>query len=316
MLFVRIYYVLKPFFPKKLRLMLLRWRVHRILPLYSNIWPISQRACKAPTAWSGWPEQKKFALVLTHDVESSKGHDKCKQLIRLEERLGFRSSIFFVPELYQVSSNLRNYIISHGFEVGVHGLKHDGKLYRSRKTFQRRAVWINRYLKEWNSVGFRSPAMHCTPPWLHDLEIEYDASTFDTDPFEPQPNDMSTIFPFWVPGDGGKNGYVELPYTIPQDWTLFVLIQERSIDLWKKKLDWIAEQGGMALLITHPDYMNGDVKRLGIDEYPMEYYEEFLHYIKSKYDGQYWHVLPRDLARYWAKNIKSAESQVSKDPKE
>ena len=31
------------------------------------------------------------------------------------------------------------------------------------------------------------------------LNIAYDASTFDTDPFEPQPDGVNTIFPFWVP---------------------------------------------------------------------------------------------------------------------
>jgi hypothetical protein len=40
----------------------------------------------------GWPNGKKFALVLTHDVESAEGLDKCYQLAEIEERLGFRSS--------------------------------------------------------------------------------------------------------------------------------------------------------------------------------------------------------------------------------
>jgi hypothetical protein len=47
-------------------------------------------------------------------------------------------------------------------------------------------------------------------------------------------------------------GYVELPYTLPQDFTLFTVMREKDIDIWKKKLDWIVEKGGMALLITHP----------------------------------------------------------------
>lgn len=34
--------------------------------------------------------------------------------------------------------------------------------------------------------------------WLHELEVEYAKSTFDTDPFEPQPDAARTIFPFWV----------------------------------------------------------------------------------------------------------------------
>jgi len=266
------------------------------------VWPICQDAGIAPKGWPGWPKQKKFALVLTHDIDTDRGQDKCRQIIRIEEELGFRSSVFFVPERYSVSSDLRHYLASHGFEVGVHGLNHDGKLYQSKEMFQRRAVQINQYLKEWNCSGFRSPSMHCNLGWLCNLDIRYDASTFDTDPFEPQPNGAGTIFPFWVPGNGESKGYVELPYTLSQDSTLFILMKEKGIRLWKKKLDWIAEHSGMALLITHPDYMEFD-GQLAFDTYSAEYYEEFLNYIKTKYEGQYWHVLPKDMASFWKKSF-------------
>jgi hypothetical protein len=265
-------------------------------------WPINPRADRRPNLWSGWPEGKRFALVLTHDVEGSRGYEKCESLIRFEEKLGFKSGLFFVPEgEYQLSSELRHYLTSHGFEVCVHGLKHDGKLYASKKAFTKQAFRINQYLKEWNAVGFRSPFMECELEWLHNLNIKYDCSTFDTDPFEPSPRGVEVIYPFWVPrGEGEiKRGYVELPYTLPQDWTLFVLMRERSIDLWKKKLDWIVEKGGMALVLTHPDYMSFDSKRLKFFEYPAEYYEEFLNYVRSKYEGQYWHVLPKEIAGFW-----------------
>ena len=75
-------------------------------------------------------------------------------------------------------------------------------------------------------------------------------------PFEPQPDGVSTIFPFTVKNGGPEKSYIELPYTLPQDFLLFVLMRETTIDIWKRKLDWIAEKGGMALLIAHPDYMN------------------------------------------------------------
>ncbi len=102
--------------------------------------------------------------------------------------------------------------------------------------------------------------------WLHQLGVEYDASTFDTDPFEPEPDAVGTVFPFWVPGPN-KSGFVELPYTLPQDFTLFVVLREANIEIWKKKLDWIAARGGMALINTHPDYMcfEGKPKK---DEFP------------------------------------------------
>src|SRR5207248_9131961 len=112
--------------------------------------------------------------------------------------------------------------------------------------------------------------------WLHELDIQYDASTFDTDPFEPQPEGRYTIFPFWVPAPQAREsgasqrgatqqrgsisgslhaGYVELPYTLPQDFTLFLLLREQTPDVWLQKVDWIARHGGMALVNVHPDYL-------------------------------------------------------------
>ena len=130
--------------------------------------------------------------------------------------------------------------------------------------------------------------------WLHEIGSEYDASTFDVDPFEPQPDGMSTIFPFWVPGVD-NSGFVELPYSLVQDFTLFKVLRHQHIDIWKKKLDWVAEKGGMALINTHPDYMcfDGSPKR---DEFPVAYYEEFLRYARAKYGDTCWHTLPREVS--------------------
>jgi len=162
-------------------------------------WPIDHNAGKPPEGWTGWPNGNKFALVLTHDVETAEGLDKCYQLAEIEERLGFRSSFSFVPGDYPVPAALRQSLTDRGFEIGVHGLHHNGNPFRSDSFFKKQAIEINRYLKEWGSVGFRSPSMYHDLELLHHLDIEYDASTFDTDPFEPQPDGMGAIFPFWVP---------------------------------------------------------------------------------------------------------------------
>jgi peptidoglycan/xylan/chitin deacetylase (PgdA/CDA1 family) len=274
-----------------------KWVVWR-RSLYVDIWPIDKKAGTPPIGWLGWPDKKRFALVITHDVDTSNGPQKCYPLIKLEESLGFQSSFNFVSEEYRVPSKLRDHLVKNGFEVGLHGLNHKQNPFRSKKVFQKQIININRYLNEWKSVGFRAPCMYHNLDWIHDMNIEYDASTFDTDPFEPQPDGMRTIFPFWVQKNRTGKGYVELPYTLPQDFTLFVLMKERSIDIWKQKLDWIVENGGMALLITHPDYMNFGSEKLHYDEYPVGYYEEFLNYISSKYEGQYWHVLPKEIAKF------------------
>jgi hypothetical protein len=103
--------------------------VKRLRKLHSDVWPIEERASKRPDRWFGWPERKRFAVVLTHDVEYSSGHEKCYELTRLEKELGFRSSFNFVPKRYEVSAELRHYLTGNGFEVGVHGLYHDGRLF-------------------------------------------------------------------------------------------------------------------------------------------------------------------------------------------
>lgn len=293
---MKIYYHIKPFIPRRVQIFLRRRIAMRKRQMTADIWPIDRSAAGPPRGWHGWPDGKRFAFILTHDVEGQRGHDKCHQLSQLEESMGFRSSYNFVPGDYRVVADLRTDLAARNFEVGVHGYTHDGTLYRSRETFRSQALQINRVLKEWDAVGFRSPAMYHNLEWIHDLDIEYDASTFDTDPFEPQPDGIGTIFPFVVTGNNGKKGYVELPYTLPQDFTLFVIMKEKNIDIWKAKLDWIAQHRGMALLITHPDYMSFNGTPLAADEYPAELYREFLEYVATSYAGDYWHALPRQVA--------------------
>jgi glycosyltransferase involved in cell wall biosynthesis len=294
----RTYYLLKPFMPWRLRLALRQWRARRRRRIFADVWPIDARAGRTPQGWPGWPEGKRFAFVLSHDVEGRKGASRVKALRDLERKHGFRSCFNFVPEgEYRVTADVREVLDEAGFEVGVHGLTHDGKLYSSKQEFARRASRINKYLREWKACGFRSPLMQHRLGWQHALEVEYDASTFDTDPFEPEPDAAGTIFPFWVPGPN-QSGYVELPYTLVQDFNLFGVLCEQNIDVWKRKLDWVAENGGMVLLNTHPDYMcfEGKPER---DEYPVSHYDAFLGYVRSKYEGAFWAALPREVSRYY-----------------
>jgi hypothetical protein len=141
--------------------------------------------------------------------------------------------------------------------------------------------------------------MHHNLEWLHLLNIEYDLSTFDTDPFEPQPDGVTTVFPFWVGNQIPENGYVEMPYTLSQDFTLFILMGKRDINIWVRKLRWIAEIGGMALLCTHPDYMNFNGSFQQRYGYPSTFYEDFLKHVEDHFPGQYWNALPCEMSRFW-----------------
>lgn len=312
------YYYVKPMIPQRIRYFARGLVAHRARRRSAESWPIKPGTERPPPGWPGWPEGKRFAFVLTHDVEGQRGLDLCQPLMALEEQCGFRSSFNFIPEgEYAVPAELRVEMARRGFEVGVHDLRHDGKLYLHRDGFRRCADRINHYVAEWRARGFRAGFMRHNLRWQLGLRVKYDASTFDVDPFEPQPDGVDTIFPFRVHGESAEHmGYIELPYTLVQDSTLFLFLRERTIDLWKRKLDWIAEHGGMALVITHPDYMDFSSGTDMWDRYPASLYREYMEYVATKYRGQYWHALPHEVADYCDGFMGSPDRQESSLPED
>lgn len=318
MLIQRFYYGLKPYLPWRVRMAMRRVWATSKRGRVSEKWPIDPAASRVPDGWPGWPNGKKFAFVVSHDVEGASGLENCRNLAALDQKFGFRSSFNFIPEgSYSVPPSLRSWLLQNGFEVGVHDLEHDGKLFQSRIGFERKAKRINRYLAEWNALGFRSGFMLRNLDWLHDLNIGYDSSTFDTDPFEPQSEGAGTVFPFWVAtakesaadeapeASAGAAGYMELPYTLPQDSTLFLVLQESSPEIWLRKVDWIAEHGGMALVNVHPDYLRFDGKPTA-RTYPSTHYLQLLQHVCTRHAGKFWHALPSQVAEYTARHFPQA----------
>jgi hypothetical protein len=288
-----LFYAIKPLIPRRAQIAIRQKIASRKRKKYANVWPIDPNSATLPNGWRGWPEGKQFALVLSHDVDTLKGYNNVLKLAELEEKMGFRSQFNFVPERYgRVSIDLLNELKSRGFGVGVHGLKHDGKLFSSIKIFNERAPIINSYLEAWGTRSFTTPSMIRNHEWMHDLDMDFCTSTFDTDPFEPQSDGAGTIFPYWVQNESTGHRFLELPYTLVQDFTLFVLLGEKNIDIWRQKLDWIAAKGGMALLNSHPDYMNFEGDRCGPEEYQTQQYRKLLAYAHTRLREQYWHALP------------------------
>jgi peptidoglycan/xylan/chitin deacetylase (PgdA/CDA1 family) len=246
---------------------------------------------------------------LTHDAEQEGGLAHTRDLADLEEERGFRSAFGFVPRRYRTPEGLRRTLADRGFEVMVHDLDHDGKLFRNRRSFAERSRAINEFLQEWETRGFSSGAMHHNLPWISQLNIDYSISTYDVDPFEPQACGLGRIFPCWVQSPKGEEpGFVEMPYTLPQDLTLFALLEEQTNAIWRRKLDWIAAKGGMALIKTHPDYMVFPKERKRIDGYPVELYTDLLDYIRERYGGEAWFAPPSEVARYW-RELRLADGQ-------
>jgi hypothetical protein len=299
----KLFYTVKPLIPRSTQIALRRLVALQKRRKSAHIWPIDPDSAKPPEGWAGWPEGRQFALVLSHDVDTRKGYDNVLKLADLEEEMGFRSQFNFVPERYgTVEIRLLDELKRRGFGIGVHGLKHDGKLFSSKEIFDERALLINGYLKEWGTKGFTTPSMIRNHGWMHELDMDYCVSTFDTDPFEPQSDGAGTIFPYWVQSESFNREFIELPYTLVQDFTLFVILGEKNIYTWQQKLDWIASKGGMALLNSHPDYMNFEGGSCGLEEYPIQFYKEFLIRAKARYGGRYWPALPSQVSQFWKAN--------------
>jgi peptidoglycan/xylan/chitin deacetylase (PgdA/CDA1 family) len=296
---VRAYYVLKRWLPRGAQLTLRRLYARRQAARRFPSWPIEpilvdrqREAFRQRLRESGservpfvnfWPDGRRFACILTHDVEGPAGVANIPRVLEVEERHGFVSSWNFVAEWYPLDRGAFAAIEEAGCEVGLHGLRHDGALFSSRSNFERQLPQLHRYLAEWGAEGFRSPATHRNAEWMPELGCLYDSSFPDTDPVEPQPGGCCSIFPFFL------DELVELPVTLVQDHTLWEILQERSIGPWVEKSRWVIRNHGLINIIVHPDYT--------IDRERLARYEEFLVFMSEQEQG--WHALPRDVARWW-----------------
>ena len=245
---------------------------------------------------AAWPAGHDWALVLTHDVETALGRDAIERVRAVECRAGLRSSWNLVPERYVVDDRLVEALVMAGCEVGVHGLRHDGRDLESLRTMRRRLPEMRRWAARWGAVGFRAPATHRVWDWMPMLGFDYDSSYPDTDPFEPISGGCCWWLPFF------NEDMVELPITLPQDHTLFVILR-RDEAVWREKAEVLRRRGGMALLITHPDYL--------IDDARLHAYERFLRAYRD--DPTVWTALPREVSDWWRRRAATSVRYTNGD---
>jgi hypothetical protein len=296
----RAYYLLKPILPRSLTRIMRKVYSGSIEADFPLGWPTEDRF--AQFLWecmrqvllhSGekslpflnlWPEDYQTSFILTHDIETAEGQAFASRVADLEREYGFRSSFNFIPERYPLDMKLIAGLREGGFEIGVHGLHHDGKLFFSNKEFERRAQRINHFMKELNATGFRAPLTHRNPAWMQALDVDYDLSFFDTDPYEPIAGGSMSLWPFHI------GHFLELPYTLPQDYTLVNILHAADPKLWLDKVNFLHKYHGMILLNTHPDYLKQAEN--------WRVYEDFLKEMSTR-RSSFWNALPHQAATWW-----------------
>lgn len=239
-----------------------------------------------PFIWF-WPEGHSACSLMTHDVETELGRDFCGILMDIDEAFGIKASIQVVPEVrYAVSPEFLASIKARGFEVVVHDLNHDGHLYKDREQFLRRAAKINSYLKEYASEGFRAAVLYRKQLWYDALKCSFDMSVPNVAHLDPQRGGCCTVMPYFL-GD-----IVEIPVTTVQDYTLFNILEDFSIDLWKEQIEIILNRHGLMSFIIHPDYI--------IEPRQREIYKSLLVYLNQlRQDEGVWITTPGEVNRWW-----------------
>lgn len=304
-LIIRGYYLVRPLLPRPAQLRLRRtlasrqgspsfprWPIeHSLHDLYDWLLAVLTTVAGEPVPYVDlWPGGKSWAFVLTHDVETSTGLRNMPLLRDAERRHGYSSSWNLVAERYPVDDETVRTLHDDGCEVGVHGLRHDGRDVGSRRLLRQRLPAMRAHAAKWDAVGFRSPATQRSWKLMPSLGFDYDTSYTDTDPYEPQPGGCCTYLPFF------NEQMVELPITLPQDHTLFEILQHTDGKLWIDKARDIRDRGGMVLVLAHPDY--------AVDARLAEAWRGLLDEFAG--DETAWQALPRDVASWWRRRASSS----------
>ncbi len=295
-----LFYRIKRLIPRRAQILarrqLIRWQgkpefpawpyddsVSRLLRFYAHCALLASRADNLRFRWF-WPRPYRAALTLTHDVESASGLKGAVEVADLEEERGLRSS-FNIGCWYPIDWGIVRELKNRGFEIGFHGVSHDRSMFSSRASFEAQKPTLAATMDQFEAEGFRSPATHRVQEWLGELPINYDCSVPLSDPYEPQPGGCCSIWPFFI------GPVVELPYTLPQDHTLFTLLGQRSADLWLQQLETIERSYGLVQCLSHPDpgYL-GDTRKRAL-------YTQFLEAAADR--AGLWKALPRDVAAWW-----------------
>ena len=302
------YYLARPLLSPSVRRQIQRFQLKGSKKLTFPSWPVDRTvedicdqlllyilkatgAERVPVIWF-WPEGKCSCAIMTHDVDSELGRNSCAELMDVDDSFGIKASFQIVPErCYSVSTEFLSAIRSRGFEIGVQDLNHDGLLFSERKEFLRRAKLINQYAKAYDARGFRGAVLYRNPNWLAALDFSFDMSSPNVAHLDPQRGGCCTIMPYFI------GNILELPVTTTQDYMLFHLLDERSIDLWKTQIDLITERNGLISFIVHPDYaMAREVKPL---------YKDLLRHLRDMQTVRaIWTTVPSEVERWWRSRSK------------
>jgi hypothetical protein len=299
----RAYYFVRPILPVSVRKHVQRIRLVGWNHLTFPKWPVdrtvdslfeqlmilllrAQRLEKIPFIWF-WPNGAPSCAIMTHDVETACGLNFCPSLMDIDDNYGIKASFQIVPEdRYPVDFQLLDEMRRRGFEVNIHDLNHDGRLFADHQEFLNRVKKINAYGEKFVAKGFRAAVLYRNQRWFDALEFSYDMSVPNVGHLDPQRGGCCTVMPYFV------GNVLELPVTTIQEYSLFHILNDYSIDLWKEQIELIMQKNGLISFIIHPDYVTQEREKSAFESL-------LAHLSKLRTDRGIWIPTPGEVNRWW-----------------
>jgi hypothetical protein len=109
---------------------------------------------------------------------------------------------------------------------------------------------------------------------------------------EAQRGGCCTVFPYFI------GNILELPVTTTQDYSLFYVLRDYSLDLWKTQVNTILSKHGVTSFIVHPDYIQ--TRRAD------NLYRNLLDYLtRHRAERGLWITTPGELNDWWRQRSES-----------
>ena len=97
---------------------------------------------------------------------------------------------------------------------------------------------------------------------------------------------ICTVFPYFI------KSILELPLTTSQDYSIFHILGDYSLDLWKRQTALITARNGLMNFIVHPDYI--------MDDRATSLYKTLLAHLSDLRDKTgVWITRPLEVNQWW-----------------
>lgn len=246
-----------------------------------------------------WPEGKRCAVVLTHDIDTNycfRRPNVLENFVDMEARRGLCSTWIVVSSLLDEGRAALDELHRLGNEIGFHSHRHDHRLaFLSPQAIRNELRQMLPLRERYGTSGFRSPNYLRTPRLFRVVDefAEYDATVPSfarcMSAMSPRTDGCSTCWPFVLEG----TDLIELPNTLMEDLALEFegCTPGECVRRQRNMVDVLRDRQSLISVCTHPE------PQLTARPEWREAYRQFVDSVAGIPDV--WHARAVDVCRHW-----------------